>query len=106
MFMKPCHMRYSKSLPQCSVFLLQREGLLAACNSAGAGYLFMKDKVAYDASFDMGDKTIMCGRLSDALKFWLMWKAKVRPLPTAARICDSFNFLLLCCVKQMADAHL
>lgn len=27
-------------------------------------------------SFDMGDKTIQCGRKADALKFWLMWKAR------------------------------
>ena len=31
----------------------------------------------YDISYDTGDKSIQCGRVNDALKFWLMWKAKV-----------------------------
>ena len=28
-------------------------------------------------SYDTGDKSIQCGRLNDAFKIWLMWKAKV-----------------------------
>lgn len=61
----------------CSALLVQHKGLLAECNSAHATYLFQKDKVAYDASLDTGDKTIQCGRTNDAFKFWVMWKAMV-----------------------------
>ena len=62
----------------CSALLVQHKGLLAKCNSAHATYLFQKDKVAYDTSLDTGDQTIQCGRVNDALKFWLMWKAMVQ----------------------------
>ena len=53
------------------------KGLMPACNSTRATYLFQQDKMNYDISYDTGDKSIQCGRLNDALKFWLMWKAKV-----------------------------
>ncbi|XP_069961505.1 cysteine sulfinic acid decarboxylase isoform X2 [Cherax quadricarinatus] len=60
---------------QCSVFLTSHPGLLDACNSASANYLFQKDKF-YDTSYDVGDKHLQCGRRVDVLKFWTMWKAK------------------------------
>lgn len=41
-----------------------------------ASYLFQQDKF-YDVSYDIGDKTIQCGRHVDVFKVWLMWKAKV-----------------------------
>lgn len=62
---------------QCSTFLLRHEGVLSACHSASAQYLFQKDKF-YDTQYDKGDKHIQCGRRADVLKFWFMWKAKVR----------------------------
>jgi len=62
---------------QCSTFLLRHEGMLSACHSASAQYLFQKDKF-YDTQYDTGDKHIQCGRRADVLKFWFMWKAKVR----------------------------
>ena len=40
-----------------------------------ATYLFQQDKM-YDTSYDIGDKTIQCGRLVDTFKLWLQWKAK------------------------------
>jgi glutamate decarboxylase len=61
---------------QCSTFLLRHEGVLSACHSASAQYLFQKDKF-YDTQYDTGDKHIQCGRRADVLKFWFMWKAKV-----------------------------
>ena len=64
----------------CSSVLLKHKGLLAQCNSAHASYLFQKDKVSYDPGLDTGDKTIQCGRVNDAFKFWLLWKAKVAGL--------------------------
>jgi glutamate decarboxylase len=60
---------------QCSTFLLRHEGMLSACHSASAQYLFQKDKF-YDTQYDTGDKHIQCGRRADVLKFWFMWKAK------------------------------
>lgn len=51
-----------------------------------AGYLFQQDK-QYDVTYDTGDKAIQCGRHVDIFKFWLMWKAKVRP----ERYCDWSN---------------
>ena len=61
----------------CSALLVRHKGLLTECNSAHATYLFQKDKVAYDTSLDTGDMTIQCGRINDALKIWIMWKAMV-----------------------------
>lgn len=61
---------------QCSALLVRHPGLLKACHSRDASYLFQKDKF-YDPSLDPGDKYIQCGRRVDVFKFWLMWKAKV-----------------------------
>lgn len=60
---------------QCSTFLTQHSGMLQACHSANATYLFQKDKF-YDTQYDTGDKHIQCGRRADVLKFWFMWRAK------------------------------
>jgi glutamate/tyrosine decarboxylase-like PLP-dependent enzyme len=43
-----------------------------AANSYKADYLFQPDKNNTEA--DLGDRTIQCGRKSDALKLWLAWK--------------------------------
>ena len=43
-------------------------GLLRAANASGAAYLFQPDKLHGDA--DIGDKSLQCGRKSDALKLW------------------------------------
>jgi len=59
---------------QCSAFLTTHAGLLAKTNGTKAAYLFQPDKL--NASLDMGDKTIQCGRKADAFKLWLLWKAK------------------------------
>lgn len=60
---------------QCSVFILKQKGLLHECNAANADYLFQQDKF-YDISYDTGDKSVQCGRKVDALKIWLMFKAR------------------------------
>lgn len=61
---------------QCSVFMVRHGGgLLHRCNAAAAAYLFQQDKF-YDVSWDTGDKSVQCGRKVDALKLWLMWKAR------------------------------
>lgn len=58
---------------QCSIFLVNKKGLLHECNSAAATYLFQQDKF-YDIAYDLGDKSLSCGRKVDAFKFWLMFK--------------------------------
>ncbi|GBF91842.1 glutamate decarboxylase [Raphidocelis subcapitata] len=57
----------------CSAFLTRHRGLLEAANSSGATYLFQPDKL--HTAMDIGDKSLQCGRKSDSLKLWLMWKA-------------------------------
>lgn len=41
-----------------------------------AGYVFQPDRY-YDSIYDIGDKSIQCGRHVDTFKLWLAWKAKV-----------------------------
>jgi glutamate/tyrosine decarboxylase-like PLP-dependent enzyme len=60
---------------QTCVSLCRHKSLLKECHSDGASYLFAPDK-HYDTSYDTGDATIQCGRKADALKVWLMWKAR------------------------------
>lgn len=60
---------------QCSMFLVRQKGLLHACNSTQAQYLFQQDKF-YDVSYDTGDKSVQCGRKVDVFKFWLMLRAR------------------------------
>lgn len=62
------------------------QGLLHRCNSASAQYLFQQDKF-YDVSYDIGDKSIQCGRKIDVFKFWLM--IKVRGLSGIERLMDA-----------------
>ncbi len=57
---------------QCSVVLSKKPGSFMAANSFKADYLFQPDK--NNAEADLGDRTIQCGRKSDALKLWLAWK--------------------------------
>lgn len=59
---------------QCSAILVKHKGLLEACHEYNADYLFQPDKF-YDVSYDIGDKTVQCGRKPDVLKLWLQWKA-------------------------------
>lgn len=59
---------------QCSVFLTHHEGMLKSANASSAAYLFQPDKLF--AEMDTGDKTIQCGRKTDMLKLWMMWKSK------------------------------
>jgi len=57
---------------QCSIVLSKKPGSFMAANSFKADYLFQPDK--NNAEADLGDRTIQCGRKSDALKLWLAWK--------------------------------
>jgi len=58
---------------QCSAFITRHPGALQATCSTKAAYLFQPDKLY--AEYDLGDKTIQCGRRADAFKLWFAWKA-------------------------------
>lgn len=59
---------------QCAAFLVREPGLLARVFGGGADYLFQPDKPY--AHLDSGDRTYHCARRVDALKAWLLWKAR------------------------------
>lgn len=59
---------------QCSIFMIQKPGLLQQCNAYHSTYYFQKDK-AYDTSFDTGDCYIQCARKNDILKLRLILQA-------------------------------
>jgi glutamate/tyrosine decarboxylase-like PLP-dependent enzyme len=54
----------------CSTFLTKQQGLLNDAFAVDADYLFHKDEEDYD----LGQKSLQCGRRVDALKLWLAWK--------------------------------
>lgn len=57
-----------------SFFLTAHDGLLKEANSAGGNsYIFHQSE---NAAFDIGPKSLQCGRKNDALKMWLTWKSK------------------------------
>jgi glutamate/tyrosine decarboxylase-like PLP-dependent enzyme len=68
---------------QCAAFLVRGTGALRPAFAAGADYLFQPDKPF--AELDSGDTTFQCARRVDALKAWLLWKARGEP-GFAARI--------------------
>ena len=53
---------------------VQARRSLSKANSARAEYLFQPDK--NNSGADLGDRTIQCGRKSDAMKLWLAWKLR------------------------------
>ncbi len=56
-----------------AVILVKHPGALKACCSGGGGdYLFHADE---NADYNLGERSIQCGRRADALKVWLSWKA-------------------------------
>ena len=59
---------------QCAAFLVREPGLLGRVFGGGADYLFQPDKP--HAGLDSGDLTYHCARRVDALKAWLLWKAR------------------------------
>lgn len=53
--------------------LVKKAGLLQAGSSGGGSdYLFHADE---NADFNLGQRSIQCGRRADALKVWMSWKA-------------------------------
>ena len=60
---------------QASLLVCRHPGLLHQTNSASASYLFQQDKF-YDVSYDTGDKSVQCGRKTDAFKIWFMMRVR------------------------------
>lgn len=56
-----------------AVILVKQAGSLKPCIAGGGGeYLFHQDA---NADYNLGERSIQCGRRADALKVWLSWKA-------------------------------
>jgi len=56
-----------------AVILIKQSGALKACTAGGGGeYLFHED---VNANFNLGERSLQCGRRADAFKVWLSWKA-------------------------------
>ena len=56
-----------------AVILTRHQGMLEqTCGGGGADYLFHNDE---NSAYNLGQKSIQCGRRADALKVWLSWKA-------------------------------
>ena len=90
---------------QTSVFVTRHNRILHEANSASASYLFQQDKF-YDVSYDTGDKSVQCGRKTDAFKLWFMLKARGEDhfeskfLGYSSTVCD-YNNLLLVSQRQL-----
>lgn len=61
---------------QTTVFMTRYAGLMLKSNGSEAKYLF--DKRKKNAHLDIGDGTFMCGRKTDSIKIWSMWKFRGR----------------------------
>lgn len=56
---------------QCAAFLTKEPNLLKRVNASHADYLFHFDDTR---PYDLGEKTLNCGRRQDSFKAWLSWK--------------------------------
>ncbi len=80
-----------------AVILVREAGLLKECFSGGGGeYLFHADE---NAAFNLGERSMQCGRRADSLKVWLSWKA-LGYKGFAAKI-DHLQGLKSLCVSQI-----
>lgn len=63
------------SVPLTAAFILVKESSLleAALSGGGGNYLFHNDE---NAAYNLGTKSLQCGRRADALKVWMAWQAK------------------------------
>jgi len=92
---------------QTTAFVTRHKGALKSCNSTKAKYLF--DSRKNGAEFDIGDASYTCGRRTDAIKLWALWKyygsnglgkkieAKVDSLALFAQIIEEHEHFMLAC---------
>lgn len=57
---------------QTTAFIVRHRNALRNANAAGARYLF--DPRKNGAEYDLGDLSYTCGRRTDAVKLWALWK--------------------------------
>lgn len=57
---------------QTTAFIVRHRNALRDANAAGAKYLF--DPRKNGAEYDLGDLSYTCGRRTDAVKLWALWK--------------------------------
>lgn len=57
---------------QTTAFIVRHRNALREANAAGAKYLF--DPRKNGAEYDLGDLSYTCGRRTDAVKLWALWK--------------------------------
>ena len=57
---------------QTTAFIVRHRNALRDANAAGAKYLF--DPGKNGAEYDLGDLSYTCGRRTDAVKLWALWK--------------------------------
>jgi len=83
-----------------AVILVKQAGLLrAACSGGGGDYLFHSDE---NAAYNLGERSIQCGRRADALKVWMSWKAL-----GSQGFADKVDHLFACktyCLEQLNNA--
>jgi glutamate/tyrosine decarboxylase-like PLP-dependent enzyme len=84
-----------------AVILVKKAGCLKTCIAGGGGeYLFHQDA---NASYNLGERSIQCGRRADALKVWLSWKAIGRQ--GFAKKIDDLQATKDFCVEQIDAEH-
>ncbi|EPJ45198.1 MAG: hypothetical protein OFPI_37660 [Osedax symbiont Rs2] len=83
-----------------AVILVKQAGLLRqACSGGGGDYLFHSDE---NEAYNLGQRSIQCGRRADALKVWMSWKA-VGSQGFAAKIDNLFDCKAHC-IKQIESS--
>jgi len=56
----------------CAALLTKKRGTLTKSMAMNAEYLFHEDS---EPEYDLGDRSLQCGRRVDALKLWFSWQA-------------------------------
>jgi glutamate/tyrosine decarboxylase-like PLP-dependent enzyme len=86
------------NVPITAALILVKEsgGLKEAIAGGGGDYLFHEDA---NAAYNLGEKSIQCGRRADALKVWLSWKA-IGNQGFADKV-DKLQALKLACVEMI-----
>ncbi len=54
----------------CSAFIVKEKNMLEKSFSINADYLFHEE----NSDYDLGNKSLQCGRRADAFKLWLTWQ--------------------------------
>lgn len=56
---------------QCAAVIINKRNMLQACNACNEDYLFHEHE---QKDYDLGERTLNCGRRVDAFKLWVSWK--------------------------------